>query len=279
MYWQTTRFQLALDRPRVMGIVNLTPDSFSDGGRNLSQALEHAQQLLADGADILDVGAESTRPGAQAISQEDELARLRPFLHEAMRWNVPISIDTYKGAVMQVVLDLGVDIVNDIWALRQPDAEAAVLSHPTCGICLMHMHREPQSMQTQPMTGDVLQEVRGFLQGRAQALQAQGVSATRIALDPGIGFGKTVAQNLSLLARQSEALGPGYPVLVGWSRKSTLGAILAEDGAVPAPAQRVHASVAAALLAVERGAHVVRVHDVRATVDALKVWQAVRAHP
>ena len=279
MYWQTTRFQLALDRPRVMGIVNLTPDSFSDGGRSLSQALQHAQQLLADGADILDVGAESTRPGAQAVSLEDELARLRPFLHEAMRWHVPISIDTYKGAVMQAVLDLGVDIVNDIWSLRQPGAEAAVLSHPSCGICLMHMHREPQSMQEQPMTGDVLQEVRGFLQGRAQALQAQGVTATRIALDPGIGFGKTVAQNLSLLARQSEALVPGYPVLVGWSRKSTLGAILAEDGAEPAPAQRVHASVAAALLAVERGAHVVRVHDVRATVDALKVWQAVRAHP
>lgn len=280
MFWQTTRFQIDLSQPRVMGIVNLTPDSFSDGGRHgdLSKALAHAQQLLAEGADILDVGAESTRPGAQPVSEAEELARLLPFLREAVRWNVPISIDTYKAAVMRQVLDLGVDIVNDIWALRQPGAEAAVVAHPSCGVCLMHMHREPQSMQTAPMTGDVLQEVKAFLESRVQAMTGQGVSSERIVLDPGVGFGKTVAQNLSLLARQAEWQLQGFPVLAGWSRKSTLGAVLVQEGVVPAPGDRVHASVAAALLAVDRGAHVVRVHDVQPTVDALKVWQALREH-
>jgi len=278
MLWQTTRFQIDLRQPQVMGIVNLTPDSFSDGGRHgdLSQALQHAEQLLKEGADILDVGAESTRPGAQAVSEADELARLMPFLREAVRWNVPISIDTYKAAVMREVLDLGVDIVNDIWALRQPGAEAAVVAHPSCGVCLMHMHREPQSMQMAPMIGDVLREVKGFLLDRADALTGQGVSPDRIVLDPGVGFGKTVAQNLSLLARQDEWQLPGYPVLVGWSRKSTLGSVLAQAGVVPDPGDRVHASVAAALMSVERGAHVVRVHDVKPTVDALRMWQAVR---
>jgi dihydropteroate synthase len=278
MLWQTTRFQIDLSRPRVMGIVNLTPDSFSDGGRHgdLSEALRHAQQLLAEGADILDVGGESTRPGAPPVSEEDELARLMPFLREAVRWHVPISVDTYKAGVMREVLALGVDIVNDIWALRQPDAQAVVVGHPNCGVCLMHMHREPQSMQLEPMTGDILLQVRAFLTNHAEALTGQGVSPSRIVLDPGVGFGKTVAQNLSLLARQSEWQVPGYPLLAGWSRKSTLGQVLTQDGAVPAPEDRVHASVAAALMSVERGAHVVRVHDVKPTVDALKVWQALR---
>jgi dihydropteroate synthase len=280
MLWQTSRFQIDLSRPRVMGIVNLTPDSFSDGGRHgdLAQALRHAQQLLDEGADILDVGAESTRPGAQPVSQADELARLMPFLREAVRWHVPISVDTYKAGVMREVLDLGVDIVNDIWALRQPGAEAAVLAHPSCGVCLMHMHREPQSMQVLPMSGDVLPQVKGFLDERISALTGQGMSSARIVLDPGVGFGKTVAQNLSLLARQREWQLPGYPVLAGWSRKSTLGSVLVQEGEVPDPGDRVHASVAAALLAVDRGAHVVRVHDVKPTVDALKVWQSVREH-
>jgi dihydropteroate synthase len=280
MLWQTSRFQIDLSRPRVMGIVNLTPDSFSDGGRHgdLAQALRHAQQLLDEGADILDVGAESTRPGAQPVSQADELARLMPFLREAVRWHVPISVDTYKPGVMREVLHLGVDIVNDIWALRQPGAEAAVLAHPSCGVCLMHMHREPQSMQVLPMSGDVLPQVKGFLDERISALTGQGMSSARIVLDPGVGFGKTVAQNLSLLVRQGDWQVPGYPVLAGWSRKSTLGTILAQGGEVPDPGDRVHASVAAALLAVDRGAHVVRVHDVKATVDALKVWQSVREH-
>ncbi len=278
MRWQTARFDLDLSRPQVMGIVNLTPDSFSDGGQhaNVAQALRHAEQLLGQGADILDIGAESTRPGAAEVPLTQELSRLEPFLREAVRWKVPISVDTYKPEVMQAVLDWGVDIINDVWALRRPGAEQVVAAHPSCGVCLMHMHRDPQTMQTEPMVGDVSQAVHQFLQERLDALLHAGVSATRLVLDPGIGFGKTVAQNFQLLARQSDLLLLGRPVLAGWSRKSALGAVLAQGGQVPEPAQRHVASVAAALLAVERGASVVRVHDVKDTVDALKVWLAMR---
>lgn len=278
MRWSTTRFELALSHPWVMGIVNVTPDSFSDGGRHgdTAQALRHAEQLLRDGAGILDVGGESTRPGADPVPLSQELARLVPFLQEAVRWQVPISVDTYKPEVMQVVLDLGVDIVNDVWALRQPGAEGVIAAHPACGVCLMHMHRDPQSMQMQAMTGHVLDEVAAFLTERAASLTAQGVAASRLMLDPGIGFGKTVAQNFQLLAHQADLLRLGYPLLIGWSRKSSLGAVLAENGQIPDPAQRQAASVAAALLAVERGAAVIRVHDVKQTVDALKVWQAMQ---
>ena len=278
MRWQTTRFDLDLSRPQVMGIVNVTPDSFSDGGRHAqtSQALRHAEQLLRDGADILDIGAESTRPGAEAVPLAQELARLEPFLQEVVRWQVPISVDTYKPEVMQAVLDAGVDIVNDIWALRQPGAERVIAAHPACGVCLMHMHREPQTMQLQTMAGDVMEEVEAFLQERVSTLVALGVAATRLVLDPGIGFGKTVAQNFQLLARQADLLRLGHPLLAGWSRKSSLGTVLSKEGQVPEPDQRQAASVAAALLAVERGASVVRVHDVKETVDALKVWSAMR---
>jgi dihydropteroate synthase len=278
MCWQTTRFDLDLSRPWVMGIVNATPDSFSDGGRykDTRAALEHAEQLLKDGAAILDVGGESTRPGADVVPAEEELARLTPVLKELVRWQVPISVDTYKPEVMQAVLDLGVDIVNDIWALRQPGAEAVVAAHPRCGVCLMHMHREPQSMQLHTMEGDVLEVVTKFLAQRLQSLQALGVHAQRVVLDPGIGFGKTVAQNFRLLARQTDLQRLGRPVLAGWSRKSSLGAVLAQEGQPPEPSQRQTASVAAALLAVERGAAVVRVHDVKDTVDALKVWRAMQ---
>lgn len=278
MRWQTTRFDLDLSCPQVMGIVNLTPDSFSDGGRHAQtlQALRHAEQLLRDGANILDIGAESTRPGAEPVPLAQELARLEPFLREAVRWQVPISVDTYKPEVMRAVLDAGVDIVNDIWALRQPGAEQVVAAHPTCGVCLMHMHRDPQTMQMATMTGDVPGEVEAFLQERVSTLVALGVAAPRLVLDPGIGFGKTVAQNFQLLARQADLLRLGRPVLAGWSRKSSLGAVLSRQGQMPEPDQRQAASVAAALLAVERGASVVRVHDVRETVDALKVWSAMR---
>jgi dihydropteroate synthase len=277
-HWQTTRFELDLSRPWVMGIVNVTPDSFSDGGQHsdTTQALRHAEQLLRDGAGILDVGGESTRPGADLVPLSQELARLVPFLREAVRWQVPISVDTYKPEVMQAVLDLGVDIVNDIWALRQPGAERVIAAHPACGVCLMHMHRDPQTMQMQTMTGNVLTEVTAFLKDRAESLTSQGIAASRLMLDPGIGFGKTVAQNFHLLARQADLLHLGYPVLAGWSRKSSLGAVLAHNGQTPEPAERQAASVAAALLAVERGACVVRVHDVKQTVDALKVWQAMQ---
>jgi dihydropteroate synthase len=261
-----------------MGIVNLTPDSFSDGGQHAqgSQALQHAERLLRDGAGILDVGAESTRPGAQAVPLEDELARLMPFLREAVRWQVPISVDTYKPEVMQAVLDLGVDIVNDIWALRQPGAERVVVAHPSCGMCLMHMHRDPQTMQLETMSGDVVSDVKLFLQARMQSLLAQGVDAARLVLDPGIGFGKTVMQNFELLAHQAKWMLEGRPVMSAWSRKSSLGAVLNQDGVIPQPSERLSASLAAALLSVERGARLVRVHDVKATVDALKVWQAVQ---
>ncbi len=279
MHWQTTRFELDLARPWVMGIVNLTPDSFSDGGQHsdVSHALHHAELLLREGAGILDVGAESTRPGAQAVSLQEELVRLMPFLQEAVRWQVPISVDTYKPDVMQAVLDLGVDIINDIWALRQPDAERVVATHPSCGVCLMHMHRDPQTMQLQTMSGDVVSAVHDFLQARMQSLLSQGVDVARLVLDPGIGFGKTVDQNFELLAHQSALMGLGRPLMAAWSRKSSLGAVLGQDGSIPAPSERLSASVAAALMAVERGARLVRVHDVKATVDAIKVWQAVQS--
>jgi dihydropteroate synthase len=279
MHWQTTRFELDLARPWVMGIVNLTPDSFSDGGQHAqgSQALRHAELMLREGAGILDVGAESTRPGAQAVPLDEELARLMPFLREAVRWQVPISVDTYKPEVMQAVLDLGVDIVNDIWALRKPGAERVVAAHRSCGVCLMHMHRDPQTMQLQTMSGDVVSAVAQFLQARMQSLLSQGVDEARLVLDPGIGFGKTVAQNFELLARQSILMELGRPLMAAWSRKSSLGVVLGQDGSMTEPSQRVSASVAAALLAVERGARMLRVHDVKATVDALRVWQAVHS--
>lgn len=275
MIWQTSRFNIDLARPQVMGIVNVTPDSFSDGGQHASAAaaLSHCEQLLKDGADILDIGAESTRPGAMPLPLDDELARLLPVVHAAVQLGVPISIDTYKPAVMQAVLDMGADIVNDIWALRQLGAAAVVAGHPGCGVCLMHMHGEPQTMQAQPMTGDVVPQVRDFLVTAAAALEAQGVAAGRILIDPGIGFGKSVTQNFALLARQNELAAIGYPLLAGWSRKSSLAAV----AATPDVADRLAPSVAAALLAVQRGARVVRVHDVRETVQALQVLWAVNS--
>lgn len=275
MIWQTSRFNIDLARPQVMGIVNVTPDSFSDGGQHASAAaaLSHCEQLLKDGADILDIGAESTRPGATPLPLDDELARLLPVVRGAMQLGVPVSVDTYKPAVMQAVLELGADIVNDIWALRQPGAPAVVAGHPGCGVCLMHMHGEPRTMQAQPMTGDVVPQVHDFLVAAAAALEAQGVAAERIVIDPGIGFGKSAAQNFALLARQDELSAAGYPLLAGWSRKSSLAAV----AAAPGVADRMVPSVAAALLAVQRGARVVRVHDVRETVQALQVLAAMDA--
>jgi dihydropteroate synthase len=272
MRWVTSRFDVDLSTPQVMGIVNVTPDSFSDGGRHATTtaALRHCEQLLEDGAHMLDIGGESTRPGSPAVGLEEELARVLPVVQVAVSLGVPVSVDTYKPEVMRAVLDMGADVINDIWALRQGDALAVVATYPRCGVCLMHMHRDPQTMQTAPMDGDVVAQVVEFLSQRASALTDSGVDAQRIVLDPGIGFGKTVAQNFSLLAHQLPLLALGYPLLAGWSRKSSLGHVTGRA----VPAERVSASVAAALLAVERGARVVRVHDVRQTVDALKVWQA-----
>ncbi|MEP7296221.1 MAG: dihydropteroate synthase [Burkholderiales bacterium] len=269
MFWQTTRFRIDLTRPQVMGIVNVTPDSFSDGGRTAAAAIAHCEQLIAEGADMLDIGGESTRPGSQPVPLAEELARVLPVLDAALTLGCPVSIDTSKAEVMRAVLERGADIVNDIQALQAPAALEVVASHPNCGVCLMHMRGDPATMQQRPQYDDVLAEVRAFLDERMRALQALGVVQERIVLDPGIGFGKSVAHNLDLLRRQSELLALGRPLLVGWSRKSTLGAITGRD-----VSQRQSASVAAALAAVVAGACIVRVHDVAATVDALKVWQA-----
>lgn len=289
MYWQTSRYQIDLTSPKVMGIVNITPDSFSDGGQHgvTLTALKHCEQLIRDGADILDLGGESTRPGALPLSLDDELARLLPVLREAVRLGVPVSVDSYKPQVMQAALELGADIINDIWALRWCDDAAGaqalrgdevVAAHPACGVCLMHMHREPQTMQVAPMQGDVVPQVRAFLAQSAQSLLALGVAKARIVLDPGIGFGKTVAQNFSLLAHQAELLQAGYPLLVGWSRKSSLAGMVPFNtpDATLAASERLAPSLAAAVLAAERGAAVLRVHDVKATVQALRVLAAIR---
>ena len=279
MFWQTSRFSVDLTKPRVMGIVNVTPDSFSDGGQHstTASAIQHCEQLIRDGADILDIGAESSRPGAAPVPVGEELARLLPVVHHAVTLGVPVSVDTYKPEVMQAMLDIGVDIINDIWALRKAGAKEVVAGHPACGVCLMHMHREPVTMQTAPMDGDVLAQVLAFLNDATSRLEAMGITRGRIVLDPGIGFGKTVAQNFSLLARQRELLALGHPLLVGWSRKSSLAAVSGTSLASVAQlnlVDRMVPSVAAAVLAVDRGARVVRVHDVRETVQALKVWSA-----
>lgn len=270
--WQTSRYLIDLKRPQVMGIVNVTPDSFSDGGRHdsLPKALAHCEQLLKEGADILDIGAESTRPGSPPVELAQELERMLPLVREAVKLGVPVSVDTYKPEVMRAVLDLGVDIINDIWALRQPGAVDVVASHPRCGVCLMHMHSVPQHMHQQLMEGDPVPQVRKFLAERAQVLEAHGVVRERIVLDAGTGFGKTVAQNFALLAREAELAALGYPLLAGWSRKGSLGQVTG----LPV-SERMLPSVAAALLSVERGARIVRVHDVRDTVTTLKVWQAM----
>lgn len=268
-HWQTTRFTLDLTHPLVMGIVNVTPDSFSDGGRGVSQAMSHAEQLLKEGADILDIGGESSRPGSDPVPLDEELRRVRPVLEAAVRLGVPVSIDTYKTETMRLALDLGVDIINDIYALRSPGAEALVASHPSCGVCLMHMLGEPKSMQDDPRYGNVIDEVNHFLAGRADALRQRGVAAARIVLDQGTGFGKRTEHNFDLLRAQSATLALGYPLLAGWSRKRSIGEVTGRP-----VEDRLVGSVAAALAAVQLGARVVRVHDVAATVDALKVWRA-----
>ena len=272
MHWQTARFTIDLGRPRVMAVVNVTPDSFSDGGRFLGtgHALRRCEQAIAEGADILDLGGESSRPGTPPVPLEDERARVLPVLRAAVNLGVPISVDTYKPELMREALDLGADIVNDIWALRQPGAREVVAAHGSCGVCLMHMHGEPRTMQRQPMQGDAVPQVRDFLRNATAALLDLGVARGRVAWDAGVGFGKTVEQNFALLARQHELLADGYPLLAGWSRKSSLGTVTGQP-----VNERLSASVAAAVLAVERGARVVRVHDVADTVSALKVWHAM----
>lgn len=271
MYWQTRRFRIDLSRPRVMGIVNLTPDSFSDGGQHagVRAAIAHCERLIAEGADILDLGAESTRPGAALVDAEQEWSRLAEVLDEALKLGVPVSVDTYKPEVMRRALQAGADIINDVQALQRPGA-LEVVAASEAGICLMHMRGEPATMAQLTDYEDVVGEVARFLDERAAAVQGSGVARERIVLDPGYGFAKTATQNLALLAQQRALLASGYPLLAGWSRKRTLGEITGRP-----VEQRGAASVAAALRAAVAGASVLRVHDVADTVDALKVWRAV----
>ncbi len=293
--WHTTRFQIDLAKPQIMGIVNVTPDSFSDGGHlsNVKATFQHCEQLLKDGAAILDLGGESSRPGAPPVSLDEELARVMPVLREAVKLSVPISVDTYKPQVMQAALDAGADIINDIWGFRCTDAGLSsaqvVMQHGRCGLVMMHMHRDPLTMQLYPMpeSEDVVQRVKSDLllfcehlaqypcrlEGDLSYEQiARSLLSQRLVIDPGIGFGKTVAQNFALLARQRELLELGYPLLAGWSRKSSLGAVTG----IEETKDRMIPSIAAALLALERGASVLRVHDVRETAQAIKVWHAAQ---
>lgn len=271
MIWQTSRYRIDLCRPQVMGIVNATPDSFSDGGEHAdaASACAHCDQLLAEGVDILDIGGESTRPGAEMPSLDEELSRVLPVVRYAVTLGVPVSVDTSRPEVISAVLAAGADIINDVRALTWPGALAAAAEHGQAGVCLMHMQGQPKTMQTAPAYQDVVAEVKAFLTERVAQVRAAGVSNERITLDPGYGFGKLMEHNLSLFQHQQELLSLGMPLLVGWSRKGMLGQITGRP-----KGERQVASVAAALAAITRGARIVRVHDVAATVDAIKVWQA-----
>jgi dihydropteroate synthase len=265
------RFELSLDRPRIMGVVNLTADSFSDGGRWLepSAAIAHARRLVEEGADLLDLGAESTRPGAPPVPAELELDRLRPVIRALADVGVPLSIDTRKPEVMRAVLDAGADMINDVGGFSSPAAIEAVRAG-SAACCAMHMRGDPLTMQQAPVYRDVVAEVRDWLAARVRALQHSGVDRSRIVVDPGIGFGKTLEHNLALLARLSELAADGVPVLLGVSRKSMVGAITGRP-----VDERLPGSLAAMLAGVARGARIVRVHDVAATRDALSVWSAI----
>lgn len=271
--WQAGRFRFTFERPLVMGIVNATPDSFFDGGRGADAACQLCDSHVREGADVLDVGGESTRPGAKPIDEHEELARVLPVIRHAVTLGVAVSVDTRHARVMEAALESGADVVNDVQAFQGPGSMGVVARHPSAGACLMHMRGLPQTMQLgEPTYGDVVDDVKSFLQDRVQAALDAGIARERLCVDPGIGFGKTHAHNLALLQRQAELKLLGLPVLVGWSRKSTLGAVTGRDAS-----ERLPASLAAALLAVVAGANIVRVHDVAATCDALKVWHAVRA--
>jgi dihydropteroate synthase len=272
--WQLGSGRLSLARPRIMGIVNVTPDSFSDGGQHFdaARAIEHGLRLAEEGADLLDIGGESTRPGAAEVGTEEELARVLPVLRGLRATGLPLSIDTSKPAVMRAALAEGAAVVNDVRALLEPGAVEAVRASG-CGVVLMHMQGAPRSMQADPRYQDVVAEVGEFLAARAAACEAAGIARSRIAIDPGFGFGKTLAHNLALLAGLDRLTAGPYPLLAGLSRKSMLGAITGRP-----VGERVAASAAAALIAVQRGARILRVHDVAATADALRVWQAVQEH-
>ena len=280
--WRCGRFLFDFSkhqRPLVMGILNATPDSFSDGGkfRTPSDAIAQAERMIANGVDIIDIGGESTRPGAEPVALQEELDRVLPVIEALKDCGVALSIDTYKAETMRQALKAGVDCVNDIWALRQEGAVDAILEsdkdnlNKQCGLVLMHMQRDPQTMQFDPEYQDVIAEVKEFLQERVNLLVNAGVAKNRIAVDPGFGFGKSLEHNLKMLAEFDQFSQLGYPVLAGISRKSMLGKLTGRD-----TNERVAPSVAAAILAADRGARIIRVHDVPETVDALKIWAAVQ---
>ena len=280
--WRCGRFLFDFNkrqRPLVMGILNATPDSFSDGGRFRapSDAIAQAERMIANGADMIDIGGESTRPGAEPVSLQEELDRVLPVIEALKDCGLALSIDTYKAETMRQALNAGVDCVNDIWALRQEGAIDAVVEsdkgnpNKQCGIVLMHMQRDPQTMQFDPEYHDIITEVKEFLQERATLLENQGIANNRIAIDPGFGFGKSLEHNLKMLADFDQFSQLGYPVLAGISRKSMLGKLTGRD-----TNDRVAPSIAAAILAADRGARIIRVHDVQETVDSLKLWEAVQ---
>jgi dihydropteroate synthase len=273
MIFNCGKFQLDLSAPRVMGIVNITPDSFSDGGKFSAShlAIAHALKLVQEGADVLDIGGESTRPNATPVSLQQELDRVMPVIEVLVKQiNIPISIDTYKPQVMQAAIDVGASIINDVRALQENSA-LEIVAKSNVGVCLMHMQGMPQTMQIDPQYGDVVSEVKTFLQTRLQASIHAGVPASRILLDPGFGFGKTREHNIKLLQNLESFATLGQPLLVGLSRKSVLGQVTGND--VDA---RLYASIAASVIAAQKGAKILRVHDVKATVEALKVVAAIQ---
>lgn len=269
---QCGRFELDLGRPLIMGILNVTPDSFSDGTgeTSLATALARADRMLEEGADMIDIGGESTRPGADPVPLQLELERVVPVVEALRGRGVPLSVDTFKPEVMRAALAAGADMINDIRALQEPGALEAV-KESRCGLCIMHMQGEPRTMQAAPQYDDVVADVRQFLQERVRALQTAGIARERVVLDPGFGFGKTAAQNYTLLRRLDQMQVDFYPWLLGLSRKSMIGHVVGRE-----PAQRLAGSLAAALFGMEKGAQILRVHDVAETVDAVKVWRTIK---
>ena len=273
--WRCGRFLFDWSQrkaPIVMGILNVTPDSFSDGGQYASRdaALRHAEEMIHQGVEMIDVGGESSRPGSEPLSLQEELDRVMPILEVLKNAPVAISVDTYKSKVMSAAIELGVDCINDIWAFRQAHAIEAI-QNSACGVMLMHMQKDPSTMQFDPHYKDVVAEVNGFLMERCVVLEDEGIERDRLAIDPGFGFGKTVEHNMTMLAHFQEFTRHGLPVVAGLSRKSSLGVITGKD-----IAHRQTASVAAALMALDRSAKVLRVHDVDATMDAVKIWVAAQ---
>lgn len=274
MILQCGKYRLALDRPLIMGVVNVTPDSFSDGGHYLRQdaAVAHARRLIDEGADLLDIGGESTRPGAAAVSLEEERRRVLPVLEALLSADIPLSVDTQKPELMREAAAAGAAMINDVNGFEAADALQAV-SGSDCAVCIMHKQGQPQTMQQAPQYRDVVGEVDAYLHARMAAAEAAGIARSRLVIDPGFGFGKTLAHNLTLLRELDRVAAAGVPVLAGLSRKSMIGALTGRE-----VGDRVFGSVAAALIAAQRGAAILRVHDVAATRDALAVWKAVESN-